>query len=36
MRKDFKETMDSYEAFMNEYCDFMEKYSKNTVKILQM
>ena len=21
--------MDSYEAFMNEYCDFMEKYSKN-------
>ena len=29
MRKDFKEAMDSYEAFMNEYCDFMEKYSKN-------
>ena len=29
MRKDFKEAMDSYEAFMNEYCDFMEKYSKS-------
>lgn len=29
LRKDFKEAMDSYEAFMNEYCDFMEKYSKN-------
>ena len=29
MRKDFKEAMDSYEVFMNEYCDFMEKYSKN-------
>lgn len=24
-----KEAMDSYETFMNEYCDFMEKYSKN-------
>ena len=29
LRQDFKEAMDSYEAFMNEYCDFMEKYSKN-------
>lgn len=29
LRKDFKEAMDSYETFMNEYCDFMEKYSKN-------
>lgn len=29
LRKDFKDAMDSYEAFMNEYCDFMEKYSKN-------
>ena len=23
----FKEMMDSYEAFMNQYCDFMEKYT---------
>ena len=29
LRKDFKDAMDSYEVFMNEYCDFMEKYSKN-------
>ena len=29
LRKDFKDAMDSYEAFMNEYCDFIEKYSKN-------
>lgn len=26
MRAEFKEAMDSYEKFMNEYCDFMEKY----------
>ena len=29
MRPEFKEAMDSYEAFYNEYCDFMEKYSEN-------
>ena len=29
MRKDFKEAMDSYEAFMNEYVDFMKKYQSN-------
>ena len=29
MRPEFKEAMDSYEAFFDEYCDFMEKYSKN-------
>lgn len=26
---DFKATMDEYEAFFNEYCDFMESYSQN-------
>ena len=29
LRKDFKEAMDSYETFMNEYCDFMKKYNDN-------
>ncbi len=29
MRKDFKEAMDSYEAFMNEYVEFMKKYESN-------
>ena len=29
MRKDFKEAMDSYEAFMDEYVAFMKKYSDN-------
>ena len=29
MRTDFKEAMDSYESFMNEYCDFMKKYNAN-------
>lgn len=28
MRKDFKEAMDSYESFMNEYVTFMKKYSE--------
>ena len=28
-RKDFKEAMDSYEAFMNEYVAFMKKYNAN-------
>lgn len=29
MRPEFKEAMDSYEAFYDEYCDFMKKYNKN-------
>lgn len=29
MRKEFKDAMDSYEAFYDEYCDFMKKYSEN-------
>lgn len=29
MRKDFKDAMDSYEAFMDEYVTFMKKYSDN-------
>lgn len=29
MRKDFKEAMDSYEAFMNEYVEFIKKYQSN-------
>ncbi len=29
MRKDFKEAMDSYESFMNEYVEFMKKYNAN-------
>lgn len=29
MRPEFKAAMDSYEAFMNEYCDFMAKYSES-------
>ena len=29
MRPDFKEAMDSYESFYNEYCDFMKKYKEN-------
>ena len=27
---EFKEMMDSYEAFMNQYCDFMVKYTNAT------
>ena len=30
LRADFKEAMDSYETFMNEYCEFMKKYNKNS------
>ena len=26
---DFKQTMDDYESFMNQYCDFMEKYQSS-------
>ena len=29
MRPEFKEAMDSYEMFMNEYCDFMKKYAES-------
>lgn len=29
MRPEFKEAMDSYEAFYDEYCDFMKKYAEN-------
>lgn len=29
MRPEFKQAMDSYEAFMNEYCDFMKKYEES-------
>ena len=29
LRKDFKEAMDNYETFMDEYVEFMKKYQKN-------
>ena len=29
IRPEFKEAMDSYEAFYTEYCDFMKKFSEN-------
>lgn len=29
MRTEFKETMDAYEAFVDEYCKFMETYSSS-------
>lgn len=29
IRPEFKEAMDSYEAFYNEYCDIIKKYSEN-------
>ena len=29
MRPEFKEAMDTYEAFYNEYCDFLSKYAQN-------
>ena len=29
MRPEFKEAMDAYEAFYNEYCAFLEKYNEN-------
>ena len=29
MHSDFKQAMDSYEEFMNQYCDFMDKYEKS-------
>lgn len=30
MRPEFKEAMDSYEAFYEEYCDFMKAYNENS------
>ena len=30
MRPEFKEAMDSYEVFFDEYCDFMKKYSESS------
>lgn len=33
MRVEFKEAMDTYEAFYNEYCDFMMKYKQNPTDI---
>lgn len=29
MRPEFKKAMDSYEEYMNEYCDFMKKYAES-------
>ena len=29
MRPEFKEAMDQYESFLNEYCDFMKKYASS-------
>jgi len=29
LRPEFKEAMDSYEAFYNEYCDLLKKYMNN-------
>lgn len=29
MRPEFKEEMDNYEAFYDEYCDIMKKYVEN-------
>lgn len=31
LRAEFKEAMDSYEAFYDEYCDFMVKYKENSM-----
>lgn len=33
MRPEFKKAMDSYEAFYNEYCDFMESYDEDTTDL---
>ncbi len=33
MRPEFKEAMDSYEAFYNEYCDLLKKYSENPTDV---
>lgn len=36
MRPEYKEAMDSYEAFINEYCDFMNKYAESDGTDLSM
>lgn len=36
MRPEFKQAMDSYEAFMNEYCDFMADYAESDGSDLKM
>ena len=36
LRPEFKKAMDSYEEFMNEYCDFMEKYAKSDKTDLEL
>lgn len=36
MRPEFKETMDSYEAFFDEYVAFMQKYTEDTSSALSM
>lgn len=33
IRPDFKEAMDSYEAFYQQYCDFMKKYQANPTDV---
>lgn len=33
IRADFKEAMDAYESFYDEYCDFMMKYSENPTNL---
>ncbi len=33
IRPEFKEAMDSYEAFYDEYCDFFEKYNENPTDV---
>lgn len=33
LRPDFKEAMDSYEAFYQQYCDFMKKYQANPTDV---
>ena len=33
LRPDFKEAMDSYEAFYQQYCDFLKKYQANPTDV---
>lgn len=34
MRPEFKEAMDSYEAFFDQYCEFMESYDQSNIAML--
>ena len=34
LRPDFKEAMDSYEAFIDKYVEFMETYDENDVSMM--